>query len=276
MAYEKQNWDCGEVITADKLNHIEDGIANASEGGSCDCGFSCTETYASLFSGSVTTTGKDEYNPSATSVLARAFTDFPLSLKVIFNGTEYICPAYEYSQVSDARLYGANVEWDEQEQTETFDWSEYPFTITIYLDSPYLSIQAENDGTYQMQIQYLTTEVETSECFDKAVNSIVTQPLMLGEYSYYDEATDTGGTRLEDSHTHAAITAQELADAIERGCTVWVKASNFVAPLRGFFSPSSCGSTQYKAWIVTYDGSTLADKVFEANQNTNFEFINIE
>ena len=29
MAYEKQTWACGEVITADKLNHMEDGIANA-------------------------------------------------------------------------------------------------------------------------------------------------------------------------------------------------------------------------------------------------------
>ena len=27
MAYVKQNWECGEMITADKLNHMEDGIA---------------------------------------------------------------------------------------------------------------------------------------------------------------------------------------------------------------------------------------------------------
>lgn len=33
MAYEKQNWECGQVITADKLNHMEDGIENA--GGEC-------------------------------------------------------------------------------------------------------------------------------------------------------------------------------------------------------------------------------------------------
>ena len=31
MAYEKQTWTTGEVITADKLNHMEDGIAG--EGG---------------------------------------------------------------------------------------------------------------------------------------------------------------------------------------------------------------------------------------------------
>lgn len=33
MAYEKQTWECGETITAEKLNHIEDGIADASNGG---------------------------------------------------------------------------------------------------------------------------------------------------------------------------------------------------------------------------------------------------
>lgn len=26
MSYTKQTWSCGETITADKLNHMEDGI----------------------------------------------------------------------------------------------------------------------------------------------------------------------------------------------------------------------------------------------------------
>lgn len=29
MAYTKQTWNCGDEITAEKLNHIEDGIENA-------------------------------------------------------------------------------------------------------------------------------------------------------------------------------------------------------------------------------------------------------
>lgn len=32
MAYEKQTWTTGEVITQEKLNHMEDGIANAGGG----------------------------------------------------------------------------------------------------------------------------------------------------------------------------------------------------------------------------------------------------
>ena len=33
MAYTKQTWECGDLITADKMNHIEDGIEEASSGG---------------------------------------------------------------------------------------------------------------------------------------------------------------------------------------------------------------------------------------------------
>ena len=32
MAYTKQNWNNGDIITADKLNHIEDGIADSGGG----------------------------------------------------------------------------------------------------------------------------------------------------------------------------------------------------------------------------------------------------
>ncbi len=33
MSYEKQTWTTGETITAEKLNHIEDGIAEGGTGG---------------------------------------------------------------------------------------------------------------------------------------------------------------------------------------------------------------------------------------------------
>ena len=33
MSYEKQTWSTGETITANKLNHMEDGIADGGSGG---------------------------------------------------------------------------------------------------------------------------------------------------------------------------------------------------------------------------------------------------
>lgn len=37
MAYEKQTWECGDDISAERLNHMEEGIAEAS-------GYECKET----------------------------------------------------------------------------------------------------------------------------------------------------------------------------------------------------------------------------------------
>lgn len=34
MAYEKHEWECGETITADKMNNLENGIEEALQGGS--------------------------------------------------------------------------------------------------------------------------------------------------------------------------------------------------------------------------------------------------
>lgn len=33
MAYEKHTWSCGETVTADLLNHMEDGIAEGAQNG---------------------------------------------------------------------------------------------------------------------------------------------------------------------------------------------------------------------------------------------------
>lgn len=46
MAYTKTTWNTGDVITAEKLNHMEDGITSAQV---------YTESEAVRFSGSVTT-----------------------------------------------------------------------------------------------------------------------------------------------------------------------------------------------------------------------------
>lgn len=44
MSYTKQTWANGDVITAEKLNHIEDGIADSGGGGA----FVCTGTGSPL------------------------------------------------------------------------------------------------------------------------------------------------------------------------------------------------------------------------------------
>ena len=62
MAYEKQTWASGDIITADKLNHIEDGIESAGSGSS-----------APAFVGTVELTTRDGVN--YTGVLREKFSD---------------------------------------------------------------------------------------------------------------------------------------------------------------------------------------------------------
>lgn len=62
MAYEKQTWACGDTITAEKLNHMEDGIEAASSGGGTPLVVNVTEREATpiecAYGGSVFTLDK--------------------------------------------------------------------------------------------------------------------------------------------------------------------------------------------------------------------------
>lgn len=55
MAYEKQTWECGEVISAEKLNHMEEGIEECCSGGG--------EPFIVTF----TNTSSDPYAPTFTA-----------------------------------------------------------------------------------------------------------------------------------------------------------------------------------------------------------------
>ena len=257
------------------LSGMLDSIANASEGGSCDCGFSCNEEWITLTEESVTTVA-EEGDPNALGDLSYAELITADTIRVTFNGTEYICE----NTIDDGgnSQYGAVFD----DETGTFDWSEYPFIIgsfgALADDTPYNSLATQSAGTYSIKIEAVEETIETTDCFEKAVKSVVgqTQPLILAENGFSDETAGVYGTRLVNTATNVAITAQELSDAIAEGRTVWVM-STIDAPLRGFVPPSSCGSPQYKALVTTYDSSftTLIDKEFKADQNTNFEFRNI-
>lgn len=48
MAYTKHTWECDELITADKLNNIEDGIEEAISGGGGGGGVVLRERFATI------------------------------------------------------------------------------------------------------------------------------------------------------------------------------------------------------------------------------------
>ena len=152
MAYTPNVWKCGDIVTADKLNHMEEGIANA--GGSGDVGYSCTEESVTLTDESVITTQQGNYSAGRLSYSGSITAD---TISVTFNGVEYTC-----QRMANDGDYGASYNSD----TQSFNWSEYPFNL---YDG---AVSTENAGTYQIKIETVEETIETSECFNKAVKSV--------------------------------------------------------------------------------------------------------
>ena len=50
MAYEPKTWECGEVVTADALNNMEQGIADASSGGGIEIKYGLIRTGQTSYS----------------------------------------------------------------------------------------------------------------------------------------------------------------------------------------------------------------------------------
>ncbi len=92
MAYEKHTWETGEVITAEKLNNIEDGIVEGVEG------YDVSTQITDLFN--YTTTESD-----GTSItLSDIFINVP-TLIVTFDGIEYTLPGKDASGGSGTAFF---------------------------------------------------------------------------------------------------------------------------------------------------------------------------
>lgn len=163
MAYEPKTWSCGDVITANDLNHIEQGIA---ESGGCDCGYECTETKATAFDGSITT------NDTGGGLSVGAFTPSQTidgdSIIVTMDGTEYELPKID---IGGAVGYG-------EMSGDAPSFTTYPcFVISSGM------FATVNPGTYTVKIENIAMNVTTEPCFDKAVRSVakVLKNLLDGE-----------------------------------------------------------------------------------------------
>ena len=156
MAYTPKTWVCGETITADGLNNIEEGVQEALEccesGG--DCGYECTETSTLLTEESVTTSGSAPY---ITGNLSYSELINATSLIVTFNGTEYVADKVEFS---GSYMYGGF-------SPSGPDFSEYPFAIISNGTTNILF--TDNAGTYSIKIIGVFRTITVSDCFEKAV-----------------------------------------------------------------------------------------------------------
>lgn len=188
MAYNKYTWVDGEVITAEKLNHIEEGIENG------DNGYTCTETTEQLFSETVTTVGNEGVYFARLNYAQPIEAD---ELTVVFNGTEYVCPKIADN---DVVYYGG---FDLNAGMRMPDFSNYPFVIG---SSPTANnIATESPMTVTVSASTLSSTVETTECFEEAVSKIVSPMLFECEKSVANVYTDDHLTTVEEDSLPKAV-----------------------------------------------------------------------
>lgn len=118
-------------------------------------GYECKEETTLLTDESVTTVTDGRF---ARSTLAYSTPIDANTIKVTFNGTEYVCDSHEDKGIL---AYGAPMG----------DFSEYPFSLASVEGANMLI--TENAGTYRVKIEALEETIETSECFKKAVESVM-------------------------------------------------------------------------------------------------------
>ena len=177
MAYEPKTWVCGETITADGLNNIEEGVQEALEccGSGGDCGYSCTESQETVFEGSLTTASMGQMYGVTFTPTEPIEGD---SITVSFNGTEYELPKVT---VPFGDGYG------DFDASSNPVFTNYPCAIGISNGQHYFFTQS--GGTYQVAIYGMVLTAETTECFEKAVIKVIGEPLKYVK----DSPTNVGG-----------------------------------------------------------------------------------
>lgn len=89
-------------------------------------------------------------------------------IKVTFDGVEYECP-----RLSDD-TYGAPYD----RSTNTFDWSEYPFSV---FDN---NLATPSAGTYAIKIEGVGEIATTTPCFEKAVKTVIPSSVGVPKKAY--------------------------------------------------------------------------------------------
>ena len=239
MAYNKYTWVDGEVITAQKLNHIEEGIA---ESGGGDAGYECEET-TEQFEETVTTSGS---SPSPMAILAYTEPITADTLTITLDGVEYNCPKQEMNGMC---LYGAS---------SPADYSIYPFA---FVSAQQNMLYTQTEGEHTIKVIVESSEVITTPCFEKAVEKVATPLIPTNEIV----VVDASGTNMS---------ATDYENALE----AWHKGNPVLATLGASTSPafmvgasSSLGGTTLYFEETHISQSTLhAVEVTVNTPNTNY------
>lgn len=257
MAYEKQTWQCGDIVTAEKLNNIEDGIEEALAccgGGSGDAGYSCSDGTRVLTDETITTA---EPFPNAGFAIAPLGDDVELGadeLIITFDGTEYTCPKVTLEDAG--YLYGAPADLS---QGYLFDFSEYPFSVSSSSDGKLLATPTA--GTYTLKIEGGAVVAETTECFRRAVGSASKAVKRVSfRQATSEECRQGGAVDIYDS------TWEELKEAFLMGLPIYLDSRERAGQLyRAYLVGLYINEGVYTATFALQEGTSVYTIVLTAS-----------
>lgn len=155
MAYEMNDWSCGEAITTEKLQHMEAGIFEAQNE------YQCSVSQQTLTEETVVT--ETESDPPLTCTLSYQGVIDSDTLEVTFNGVVYECARRQLADSTTLYYeYGA----------EGTEWDEYPFAI-VSSDLGINELSTELPGTYTIKLKAIDHNATTSDCFERAVKKVI-------------------------------------------------------------------------------------------------------
>lgn len=140
MSYTPINWQTGEIISADKLNKMDNGWGVG---------------YTQLFSEQVITEDHGGFNGA--DFTYKGIIDYN-TIKVTFNNNEYICDSI---LVDDSYYYGGFTE-------NGPDFSKYPFIIES--GGGFNTIYTSTAGTFSVDVS--VSDIVISDNFSKAVETV--------------------------------------------------------------------------------------------------------
>ena len=159
MAYEKQTWTTGEVITAEKLNHMEDGIG--------DVGYDCNGNITDLFEETINAV--EVYEGVYQAHLAYSSELSANTLIVTFDGVEY-------RVAKSAAPYGGVMYGDLQDGTPAPSFERYPFNIQYSYKGGY-DISTKTVGEHSVKAQ--SVEPTIDECFSNVVRQLIFENIVV-------------------------------------------------------------------------------------------------
>ena len=155
MSYTKTDWNIGDVITAEKLNKMEDGIA--------DKGYSVEQSMKDLFVGNVTTESGDPYTV-ATILLDEPLYSAPDEIEIVIDNITYTVSSKVTTNGGDI-AYGGDMDAE-----GVIDFSEYPFLLIPSLGGGGFDLFTETPKTCT-RISTPVSIVSASSEFEVAVKS---------------------------------------------------------------------------------------------------------